>query len=144
MKKILFLITLVISSSFAMEGKKMIVYKSPSCACCDNWINIMKKNGFNVETVMSNNVNYIKQRVGLTPQTASCHTAIVDGYFVEGHVNYSAVKKMLTQKPEIKGITVPGMPIGSPGMEQGDIKQPYDVLSVDLNGKTKVYESHRN
>lgn len=144
MIRVLFVFFLLITSIFAMEGKQMIVYKSPSCECCDKWIDIMKVNGFEVQTFITENVSYVKQKVGLTPKTASCHTAIVDGYFVEGHVNYSAVKKMLVDKPDILGITVPGMPIGSPGMEQGSIKQPYDVLSVDAKGNLKVYESHRN
>lgn len=142
MKKILLSSILLASSIFAIEGKEMTVYKSPYCGCCTKWIDIMKEKGFNVTTIMSNNMNNIKAKVGITPKTSSCHTAIVDGYIVEGHVNYSAVKKMLTQKPDILGITVPGMPIGSPGMEQGNIKQAYNVLSITKDGSLDIYEKH--
>ena len=142
MKKIFLLLALLASSIFAVEGKEMVVYKSPYCGCCTKWIDLMKKEGFNVKTVMLNNVNEIKSKVGLTSKTSSCHTAIVDGYFVEGHVDYSAVKKMLNEKPDILGITVPGMPIGSPGMEQGDVKEAYNILYVNKNGTTGIYEKH--
>ncbi|MFA9372750.1 MAG: DUF411 domain-containing protein [Poseidonibacter sp.] len=142
MKKIFLLLALIASSIFAVEGKEMVVYKSPYCGCCTKWIDLMKKEGFNVKTVMLNNVNEIKSKVGLTSKTSSCHTAIVDGYFVEGHVDYSAVKKMLNEKPDILGITVPGMPIGSPGMEQGDVKEAYNILYVNKNGTTGIYEKH--
>ncbi|MGB5792234.1 DUF411 domain-containing protein [Poseidonibacter sp.] len=142
MKKIFLLLALLASSIFAVEGKEMVVYKSPYCGCCTKWIDLMKKEGFNVKTVMLNNVNEIKSKVGLTSKTSSCHTAIVDGYFVEGHVDYSAVKKMLNEKPDILGITVPGMPIGSPGMEQGDVKEAYNILYVNKDGTTGIYEKH--
>lgn len=142
MKKIFLLLALIASSIFAVEGKEMVVYKSPYCGCCTKWIDLMKKEGFNVKTVMLNNVNEIKSKVGLTSKTSSCHTAIVDGYFVEGHVDYSAVKKMLNEKPDILGITVPGMPIGSPGMEQGDVKEAYNILYVNKDGTTGIYEKH--
>ena len=142
MKKIFLLLALITSSIFALEGKEMVVYKSPYCGCCTKWIDLMKKEGFNVKTVMLNNVNEIKSKVGLTSKTSSCHTAIVDGYFVEGHVDYSAVKKMLEDKPDILGITVPGMPIGSPGMEQGDVKEAYNILYVNKDGTTGIYEKH--
>ena len=142
MKKIFLLLALLASSIFAVEGKEMLVYKSPYCGCCTKWIDLMKKEGFNVKTVMLNNVNEIKSKVVLTSKTSSCHTAIVDGYFVEGHVDYSAVKKMLNEKPDILGITVPGMPIGSPGMEQGDVKEAYNILYVNKDGTTGIYEKH--
>lgn len=142
MKKILLSSILLASSIFAIEGKEMTVYKSPYCGCCTKWIDIMKEKGFNVTTIISNNMNNIKAKVGITPKTSSCHTAIVDGYIVEGHVNYSAVKKMLTKKPDILGITVTGMPIGSPGMEQGNIKHAYNVLSITKDGSLDIYEKH--
>ena len=142
MKKTILFLALITSSVFAMEGKPMTVYKSPSCGCCTNWIDIMKSKGFEVKTIETNEVNTIKQKAGLQAGQTSCHTAFVDGYLVEGHVDYSAVKKMLDEKPNIIGITVPGMPIGSPGMEQGNTKEAYDVLYVNKNGSTGVYESH--
>ncbi|KAB7883127.1 DUF411 domain-containing protein [Poseidonibacter ostreae] len=142
MKKAILISILLASSVFAMEGKKMTVYKSPYCGCCTKWIDIMKTKGFEVKTIMSNNMNEIKSKVGISKNMASCHTAIVDGYVIEGHVDYSAVKKMLTEKPNIIGITVPGMPVGSPGMEQGNMKQAYNVLSINKNGSLAIYEKH--
>lgn len=142
MKKTILFLALITSSVFAMEGKTMTVYKSPSCGCCTKWIDIMKSKGFEVKTIETNEVNTIKQKAGLQAGQISCHTAFVDGYVVEGHVDYSAVKKMLVEKPNIIGITVPGMPIGSPGMEQGNTKQAYNVLYVNKDGSTGVYESH--
>ena len=142
LKKTLLAIGIFSTSVFAMEGKNMTVYKSPYCGCCTQWIDIMQNKGFNVTTKKVDNVNEIKAKVGITRDTASCHTAIVDGYIVEGHVNYSAIKKMLENKPEIKGLTVPGMPIGSPGMEQGNIKQPYNILYINEDGSTGVYEKY--
>lgn len=142
MKKTILFLTLITSSVFAMEGKIMTVYKSPSCGCCGKWIDIMKNKGFEVKTIETNEVNTIKQKAGLQAGQTSCHTAFVDGYVVEGHVNYNAIKKMLVEKPDIIGITVPGMPIGSPGMEQGNTKQAYNILYVNKDGSTGVYEAH--
>ncbi len=119
MKKTILSLMLITSSIFAMEGKTMTVYKSPFCGCCSDWIDIMKTKGFKIDVIETNEVNNIKQKAGLQAGQTSCHTAFVDGYVIEGHVDYSAIKKMLVEKPNILGITVPGMPIGSPGMEQG-------------------------
>ena len=124
MKKTILSLMLITSSIFAMEGKTMTVYKSPSCGCCSDWIDIMKTKGFKIDVIETNEVNNIKQKAGLQAGQTSCHTAFVDGYVIEGHVDYSAIKKMLVEKPNILGITVPGMPIGSPGMEQGNIITP--------------------
>ena len=95
MKKTILSLMLVSSSIFAMEGKTMTVYKSPYCGCCEKWIDIMKKEGFEVKTIDTNEVNDIKQKAGLQAGQTSCHTAFVDGYIIEGHVNYSAIKKII-------------------------------------------------
>ena len=142
MKKTILFLGILVSSIFAMEGKTMTVYKSPYCGCCAKWVDIMKSKGFEVKTIMTNEVNIIKEKAGLQAGQTSCHTAFVDGYVVEGHVDYSAIKKMLTEKPNIIGITAPGMPIGSPGMEQGNKKDKYDILYVNKDGSTGVYEAH--
>ena len=142
MKKTILSLMLITSSIFAMEGKTMTVYKSPSCGCCSEWIDIMKTKGFKIDVIETNEVNNIKQKAGLQAGQTSCHTAFVDGYVIEGHVDYSAIKKMLVEKPNILGITVPGMPIGSPGMEQGNTKQAYNILYVNKDGSTGVYEAH--
>lgn len=142
MKKTLLSLAILTTSIFAMEGKTMTVYKSPYCGCCVKWIDIMKDNSFKVNTVETNEVNTIKQKAGLQAGQTSCHTAFVDGYVIEGHVNYSSIKKMLEEKPDILGITVPGMPIGSPGMEQGNVKESYNVLYINKDGSTGIYESY--
>ena len=142
MKKTILSLMLITSSIFAMEGKTMTVYKSPSCGCCSDWIDIMKTKGFKIDVIETNEVNNIKQKAGLQAGQTSCHTAFVDGYVIEGHLDYNAIKKMLVEKPNILGITVPGMPIGSPGMEQGNTKQAYNILYVNKDGSTGVYEAH--
>lgn len=141
-KKLIIGLSLAISSMFAMDGKEMTVFKSPYCGCCTQWIDIMKSKGFNVKVQMVDDVMKVNEKLAIHPKNASCHTAIVDGYAVVGHVDYSAVKRMLTERPNIQGITVPGMPIGSPGMEQGDMKQSYNVLSMHKDGSTQIYERH--
>ncbi len=143
MKKTLLLTLMAFSFSYAQMAKEMTVYKTPYCGCCSNWISQIKEKGFNIKTIVKDNFDDLKAKHGLTPKTASCHTALIDGYFIEGHVDYSAIKKLLTQKPkDIKGLTVPGMVVGSPGMEMGDKKVPYNVLSVKKDGSTEIYEKH--
>ncbi len=119
---------------------KVLVYKTPTCGCCAKWVGHMEKAGFEVETRDLDNLSAIKNQYGVKRDFSSCHTAIVDGYIVEGHVPPMFVKKLLDERPDVKGITVPGMPIGSPGME-GPNPQPYDVLSFDAQGKTAVFGS---
>jgi hypothetical protein len=116
------------------------VYKNAQCGCCAKWVEHLRRNGFNVATHNLASVDEIKSAHGVPAQLASCHTAIVDGYVVEGHVPADAIQRLLRQRPRIKGIAVPGMPAGSPGME-GASAQPYDVMSFDAQGKTAVYES---
>lgn len=84
----------------------------------------------------------MKDRAGVTPEMSSCHTAFIDGYFVEGHVPASAVQRLLSERPDALGLTVPGMPIGSPGMEMGNQRDAYDTLLVLRDGSTEVFESH--
>lgn len=120
----------------------VVVYKSPTCGCCKKWIDHLRDNGFTVTAQDVQDVVPYKIKLGLTPQLASCHTAIVDGYVVEGHVPAEDIKRMLNERPAIKGLAVPGMPIGSPGMEQGDRKDAYDVIAVGKDGATAVYSRH--
>jgi hypothetical protein len=127
--------------SYAQQGTpRVTVYKSPTCGCCSNWVEHMKKNGFVVTTQDVDDVDAVKMKHGVPPGASSCHTAIVDGYVVEGHVPADAVKRMLKERPQAVGIAVPGMPVGSPGMEQGEARDPYDVVTFDRSGKTSVYE----
>ena len=114
------------------------VYKSPTCGCCKSWIEHLEKNGFVVESVNMPDLSAVKQKYGVKPQLQACHTAIVGSYVVEGHVPADVIKKLLAERPKVAGIAVPGMPVGSPGME-GAFRQHYDVLSFDRNGRTAVY-----
>ncbi len=139
-----FLSVQVQAQSQTSESKLPVVtvYKSPTCGCCGDWIKHMEESGFTVSTHDTNNLNPIKLKAGLTPALASCHTAFVDGYVVEGHVPASDVKRMLLERPAIRGLSAPGMPVGSPGMEMGDRVDPYDVVSFDEQGETEVFHSY--
>src|SRR5690606_24505238 len=107
------------------------VYKSPTCGCCANWVDHLRENGFAVEVVDRPDVAPITRQHSVPDVLASCHTAVVEGYAVEGHVPAEVVRRLLAERPAVKGIAVPGMPIGSPGMEQGSRKDPYEVYTFD-------------
>lgn len=121
---------------------QMMVYKSSTCGCCKLWIKHMEENGFAVKSLDVPDMDKIKRDNGVPASAASCHTGIVNGYVVEGHVPADAVLKLLKEKPaDIRGIAVPGMPVGSPGMEvEGGFKQSYAIVTIDKAGKTKIYE----
>lgn len=120
----------------------LVVHKSAYCGCCKLWVEHMKKAGFKVEVVETEQLDAIKDRVGVPVDQRSCHTAEVGGYFIEGHVPAGDVKRLLKEKPKAKGIAVAGMPMGSPGMEMPDgSKSPYKVMLVGANGTT-VFASH--
>ena len=120
------------------------LWKDPSCGCCQDWVDHMQANGFAVKVHDIGN-NAVRTRLGLPPKLGSCHTALVGGYLVEGHVPASDVRTLLRQKPKALGLAVPGMPIGSPGMDgpaYGNRRDPYDVLLVAHDGNTRVFSSH--
>lgn len=117
------------------------VYKDPACGCCSKWVEHLRQNGFEVTTVETDNLGQVMARYGITPELAACHTAVVDGYVIEGHVPADLIVKLLKDRPKVAGLAVPGMPMGSPGME-GPTKEPYDVLAFDGEGHTTVY-AHR-
>lgn len=122
---------------------RMVVHKSASCGCCGSWVDHMRAAGFQVEIRDSDNLNPIKERVGVPLGKGSCHTAEVGGYFVEGHVPAQDIKRLLAQKPDAKGLVLPGMPAGSPGMEAPDgTTQPYTVELVDRNGAITAFAQH--
>ena len=116
---------------------KMTVYKSPTCGCCENWVGIMKKQGFAVDVKDMADISEIKRSVGVPKALESCHTALVGAYVIEGHVPADLINKILAEKPAISGLAAPGMPASAPGM--GDGKVPYDVISWDKAGKTAVF-----
>jgi hypothetical protein len=121
----------------------IVVNKTPTCGCCGVWVKHLQAAGFTVRVNDLENLAPIKERVGVPYGMGSCHTAEVDGYFVEGHVPADDIKRLLSQRPQAKGLTVPGMPAGSPGMEvpSGRVDR-YDVLLVGKDGKTSVYATH--
>jgi hypothetical protein len=117
------------------------VYMTPTCGCCKYWADHMRQNGFTVNEIKRTDISTIRQKAGVPGRMVSCHTAVVDGYAVEGHVPAHVVKRLLSERPNVKGIAVPGMPIGSPGMEQlGAEWEPYEVFTFDASGRTTVYE----
>lgn len=119
------------------------VFKSPTCGCCSQWVEHMRKNGFNVRATDVNDLTEIKKSRGVPDQVQSCHTAVVNGYVVEGHVPAADVQRMLKEKPAIAGIAVGGMPMGSPGMDfPGTQAQPYDVVSFTKSGAARVFAKH--
>ena len=118
----------------------MVVYKDPGCGCCKEWVKIMQKAGFAVTAHDTADMNAIKTTMGVPANLQSCHTAIVGNYVFEGHVPADLVKKLLAEKPVARGLAVPGMPNGSPGME-GPTKDKYDVVLFERTGKTRVYAS---
>ena len=118
------------------------VWKDPNCGCCGEWVKHLEANGFRVK--VNDTANTVaRARLGIPAALGSCHTAEVAGYAIEGHVPAADIKRLLAEKPSAVGLAVPGMPIGSPGMEQGGRRDPYDVLLVAKGGGTRVFQSHR-
>ena len=126
----------------AQAANKIVVYKSPTCGCCGQWVTYMRNNGFTVEVHDQADVTPIKTASGVPEALHSCHTAQVGGYVVEGHVPVEAIRRMLRERPQIAGIAVGGMVTGTPGMEAGGRKDPYDVMAFTRDGRTSVYEHH--
>lgn len=121
----------------------MTVYKTPTCGCCKNWVEHVQQAGINVEVHDLPDLTEIKNEAGVPADARSCHTAIVDGYAIEGHVPAAAIKRLLQERPAVAGLAVPGMPVGSPGMEvPGQAPDRYDVIAFQRDGSSSVFESH--
>ena len=126
----------------AMAAAPVIdVFKSASCGCCAGWVEHLKANGFKTRVKNVDNPSDYRERGGIPNELGSCHTGMIQGYAIEGHVPAADIKRLLAQKPKAKGLAVPGMPLGSPGME-GPRKDPYDVLLVHADGKTTVFKHY--
>lgn len=126
----------------ATTADTVVVYKSPTCGCCNKWVDHIRENGFVVVThdLDNDNLDTTKRTLGVPAGHASCHTATVKGYTIEGHVPADLIRRLIAENPRgVRGLTVPGMPMGSPGME-GIIRQEYEVLSFDEQGNVDVYE----
>jgi hypothetical protein len=126
----------------AAHAATMTVYKSPSCGCCAKWVEHVEKHGFKVTVVPTAEMMSLKARLGVPDAAISCHTTKVGNYIVEGHVPAADIKRLLALKPKARGIAVAGMPMGSPGMEHGDHRQPYSTLLINHDGTTKVFAQH--
>lgn len=113
------------------------VYKSPSCGCCNKWIEHLQENGFKVRSINTSNMNELKKEKNVPLKLSSCHTAVINGYVIEGHVPADDIKNLLSERRNITGLSVPGMPIGSPGME-GARTDHYQVLEFNQHGNTAV------
>lgn len=122
----------------ARTATAMVVYKDPNCGCCTSWVSLMRGAGFEISVRDVSDLQSIKGRYKVPPALASCHTALVGGYVVEGHVPADLITRLLREKPKVLGLAVPGMPVGSPGMEGGP-KEAYAVLTFDAGGKTTVF-----
>ena len=117
------------------------IYKTESCGCCGAWVEHLKANGFITRVVDVENPSDYRERGGIPNALGSCHTGMVQGYAIEGHVPASDIKRLLATRPKARGLAVPGMPLGSPGME-GPRKDPFDVLLVDANGRSSVFKHY--
>ena len=121
---------------------EVVMYKDPNCGCCGKWAEHMRSAGFAVKEVASARMELVKQEAGVPEALGSCHTAKVGGYVVEGHVPAADVRRMLAEKPAIRGLSAPGMPLGSPGMEGPYPAERYDVVSFDAQGRSTVFSKH--
>lgn len=123
-------------------ARDIVVYKNPECGCCTKWVRYLQDNDYNVTIEHTRDVYAVKKRLGVPEKLAACHTAVIDGYVIEGHITHRDIKRLLLFRPEVTGIAVPGMPIGTPGMERGNSKQPYEVMTFDEQGNTEVFVKH--
>lgn len=123
--------------SLAAETKKATVYKSPECGCCGGYVEYLQKNGFAVDVKNLADLTTVKRLAGVPPALEACHTTMIEGYVVEGHVPMQTLHRLLTEKPKIRGIALPGMPDGSPGMS-GQKKEPFTIYEL-TGGEPKVY-----
>ena len=123
----------------APSSPSIDVFKSPTCGCCGAWVEHLKAAGFDVRVTDVEDTTAARKRFGMPDAFGSCHTATVGGYVLEGHVPAAEVKRLLAAKPKAVGLAVPGMPVGSPGMEVGTRRDPFDVLLVDRSGRSTVF-----
>jgi len=138
-KTLIIIFSLFAGSVFAAE---MTLYKSPYCGCCKAWAKHVEQAGFEVTIIEQANNNQLHKANGITSQLASCHTAIIEGYVIEGHVPVADIQRLSKEKPAITGLAVPGMPASSPGMDVPNNTDPYQVIAFIKDGKTSVYSEY--
>jgi hypothetical protein len=124
------------------DSLEMTVYHSSTCSCCLKWLEHVKQNGFKIKDVVTDDMQSIKAKHGVPQRLSSCHTAVLNGYVIEGHIPAGDIQKLLQAKPKIAGIAAPGMPMGSPGMEMGGRASPYQVVSFDSGNNWQIFASH--
>ena len=130
-------------ASVDAERVDVLVFKSPTWGCCGDWVQYMEDNGFDVTVENVQDMSVIKTRYQVPLELQSCHTAIVDGYVIEGHVPVREITRLLSERPDVVGLAVPGMPIGSPGMESGGLgPESFDVIAFDVLGNQEVFASY--
>lgn len=135
------LVTLNVTSAVAADDE-VVMYKNPQCGCCGKWADHLRANGFSVREVGVSDLQERKRAAGVPESLGSCHTALVDGYVVEGHVPASDVRRLLSERPALAGIAVPGMPLGSPGMEGPYPAERYEVIGFDGDGQSLIFSRH--
>lgn len=130
------------TSAHAADDTELTMYRDPNCGCCGKWAEHMRENGFKVREVISNDMNLVKRQAGVPAHLASCHTAKVGNYLIEGHVPASDVKRLLNEQTAVRGLAAPGMPLGSPGMEGPYPAETYQVISFERSGRQAVFAEH--
>ena len=132
------------STSVLASADALIVNRTESCGCCGAWVERMNSAGLKTEVnfVSEETLSSIKSQLSIRSELTSCHTATIGSYFIEGHVPAEDIHRLLIERPKASGLSVPGMPIGSPGMEMGNNKEPFETLLVFENGETQVFNSH--
>jgi len=141
MRPLILSIALFAGLAQAAEPLVIDVHRDPNCGCCKAWISHLQDNGFTVNDHVENDMSAVKQRLGVPPRLASCHTGVIDGKFVEGHVPAADILT-LRQRPDLLGAAVPGMPTGSPGMERGNVVDAYQVIGLDAQGAEQVIKAY--
>ncbi|MBC2777557.1 DUF411 domain-containing protein [Parasphingopyxis marina] len=124
------------------QAPELVVYKTPTCGCCNAWVDHMRAAGFAVRTIEVADTGPIATESGVPPALRSCHTGLVAGYAIEGHVPAGDVRRLLDEQPDVAGLAVPGMPAGSPGMEMGDRTDPYRVIAFNRDGSGGIFASY--
>lgn len=129
-------------SASTKKASSLTVYKTPSCGCCNAWVEHVKASGFDVRTIEVADTAPVAAQYAVPRALRSCHTAVVEGYAIEGHVPAREIRRLLEERPDIAGLAVPGMPIGSPGMEMGNRRDSYQVIAFNQNGQGRVFANY--
>jgi len=137
------MLMLACSANEPVLATEVVMYKDPNCGCCGDWAKHLTAQGFTVTEKLSSDMGAVKSEYGVPSRLASCHTALIDGYIIEGHVPADDIKRLLKERPDVVGLTAPGMPMQSPGMQpEGLPAKNYKVLSFDKSGNTAVYTAY--